>query len=188
MCVVARALNNPFFDRRLRELRERGGNSVVDSQDEMAGVRKILERLRRGGAVGILVDQCPKREKGELVPFFGRRAWSHRGPAVLALRSRATLLPAFIVADPERRGGHRIRFDEPIEPERTGDMAEDVLRLTARFQRVLEDEIRSRPEDWLWLHRRWKRSPDADGLYPIAHLRRRPPAPRVPGRSAPAEP
>jgi len=136
----------------------------------------VARRERTGNSQyfeDILVDQCPRREKGILVPFFEKRAWAHRGPAVLALRSRATLLPAFIVDDPDRPGCYLIRFGAPIEPERTGDTEEDVRRLTARFQRVMEDEIRSRPEDWLWIHRRWKRSPDAEGLYPVVHHRHR---------------
>jgi KDO2-lipid IV(A) lauroyltransferase len=178
--IVARPLNNPHIDARLEGLRARGGNVVVSPDDGPAGVRTILAHLRRGGMVGILADQCPQRHRGIPVPFFGKLAWSHRGPALLAIRSGAAVVPGFIHGVPGGRT-HSIRIDEEIPVLRTGDGEEDIRALTTRIQAAIEAEVRRAPEDWFWIHRRWKRSPDAGCIYPAVHRHRRRKGPAAAG-------
>jgi KDO2-lipid IV(A) lauroyltransferase len=172
MLLVARSLNNPHFDARIRALRSRGGNSLVTPDDGPGGIRRILDHLRKNGAVGVLADQCPQRKRGVPVPFFGKLAWSHRGPASLALRSDAAVLPVFIHPDPGGRG-YSIRVDEELPFPGTGDREQDVKLLIASMQAAIEAEVRRAPEHWFWIHRRWKRSPDEVCSYPSIHRHRR---------------
>lgn len=180
LLVVARPMNNSHIEARMGGLRNRGGNVVVSPDDGPAGVRTILAHLRRGGRVAILADQCPQRQRGIPVPFFGKLAWSHRGPAILAIRSGAAVVPAFIHGVPGGRT-YSVRIDEEIPVLRTGDGEEDIRALTARIQGAIEAEVRRAPEDWFWLHRRWKRSPDAGCIYPTVHRHRRRRAPAAAG-------
>lgn len=162
MQVVVRPLNNPLFDRALNAVRVRGRNQILERRK---GVGEMINHLNGGGMTGLLVDHCPRRQFGIFVPFFDRTSLCHRGPALLALRTRAAVLPAFL-----RRSAGDGRFEihvgPEIEVERTGSTREDVRRLTARIQKEMETEIRSRPEEWLWLHRRWKRGPPGENQYP----------------------
>jgi Kdo2-lipid IVA lauroyltransferase/acyltransferase len=172
MLLLARPLENPHFEVRIRNLRSRGGNAVVSTDEGPDTVRRILAHLEENGAVGILADQSPQRKRGVPVPFFGKLAWSHRGPASMALRSGAAVIPVFIHPDAEGRG-YSIRAGEELPLLRTGDRDEDVRLLTAAMQAAIEDEVRRAPEHWFWIHRRWKRSPDRICDYPAVHRRRR---------------
>jgi KDO2-lipid IV(A) lauroyltransferase len=160
LVAVGRTLRNEALYELIRDRRTQHGSELV-AQD----ARAILRALREGAVVGVLVDQyTTQRRGGVLVPFLGRRAWTNAGPALLALRTNAIVLPAHV----ERIEGarHRVVIGRPIELERTGDRAKDVLLATARIQQEVESWVRADPAPWLWSHRRFKRSPDApDSLY-----------------------
>jgi KDO2-lipid IV(A) lauroyltransferase len=156
LSVVARPLDSSLLDRVATRLRERGGAEVIGKRHAL---RSIREALRAGRMVGILLDQNASRREGVFVPFFGEPASTSRSLALLALTSGAPVLPVFI----ERQAGgrHRVRVGEPIPPPATGDRRRDVLAFTEAFAAAVEARIRLAPEQWLWMHRRWKTRPPA---------------------------
>ncbi|MGH9379148.1 MAG: lysophospholipid acyltransferase family protein [Thermoanaerobaculia bacterium] len=149
MRVVARRLDAEGFQRLLLGLRERFGTESIE-RGESGAARSLLRTLRDGGALGILIDQ-DTRVDGVWVPFFGRPAYTPVAAAQLARRHGAGVIPAFI----ERRsdGRHLARFHPPIE------LPADPEAATAILTRVIEDQIRRVPEQWVWMHRRWRRQP-----------------------------
>jgi len=150
--VVARPLDNSRLDDLLTALRERGGNQVIRKRE---AVQAILQVLRRGETVGILIDQHISEREGVVVPFFGRPASTASAPALIALRSGATVLPVGIMREPGR-GRYRIAVGAEVAVRRSGDLKADLVENTARFNRAIEAIIRERPEQWFWVHRRWK--------------------------------
>ena len=147
---VYRAANNPWVDRLLRQhLRARHAVSKGAK-----GGRDLLRHLHRGGHIAMLVDQ--KQNDGIAVPFFGRDAMTAPAIARLGLHFDCPIVPIRV----ERIGGARFRLTimAAIEPARTGDAARDVLATMTRVNAVIEDWVRARPEQWLWLHRRWPES------------------------------
>jgi len=170
--VFARRRSNPHLERIIENLRTRGGNVVITAQEMKAeGARELIGALRKGGAIGILVDQAPRGPHGVLVPFFGKLAWTLRVPALLALRTGAALVPAFLRPHPSEQGRYLIYFGPEIPKIDSGDRDEDVRKLSEQLQGVIEAEVRARPEEWFWVHRRWKRSPDLVDPYPAPVLR-----------------
>lgn len=151
--VVARPLDNPRLDELLTRLRERGGNRVIRKRD---AVQAILQALRRGEMVGILIDQHISEREGVVVPFFGQPASTASAPALIAMRSGAAVFPAGILR--EGRGRYRVRIAEEVAVRRSGDLRADLVENTARFTAAIEALIRERPDHWFWLHRRWKTS------------------------------
>jgi KDO2-lipid IV(A) lauroyltransferase len=159
--VVARPLDNPRLDDLITALRERGGNRVIRKRE---AVQAILQALRRGETVGILIDQHISEREGVVVPFFGRPASTASAPALLALRSGAAVLPAGIVREPGR-GRYRITVGPEVAVRRSGDLRADLVENTARFNRAIEAMIRERPDHWFWVHRRWKTRLPLDPLF-----------------------
>jgi KDO2-lipid IV(A) lauroyltransferase len=147
---VYRPVNNPYVDKWL--VAQRSKNGPVDQIPKgPGGTRRLFTLLRRGQIVALLVDQ--KTNEGVPVPYFGRDAMTTPAPAALALRLDCALLPASI----ERLGGARFRcrVHPPIEFTPSGDYDKDVVALTAQLTRKIEDIVRQRPSQWLWIHRRW---------------------------------
>lgn len=151
LTVVARPLDNPYLDRLLDALRRRWGSRMVEKREAMS---VLMDVLRRGGRVGVLIDQHVSRREGIFVNFFGHPACTTTGPALLALRSGAAIIPVVVVR--EERGRFRILLGKEVNPPRTGKVKEDVVALTAGMTEALEELIRRRPEQWFWVHRRWK--------------------------------
>jgi KDO2-lipid IV(A) lauroyltransferase len=156
MHVVVRPLDNPRIDALVERYRALGGNRVIDKKD---AARDILKALARNEAVGILIDQNATPENGAFVDFFGVPACASTGLAKLAARSGAAVIPGFALwSAAERR--YVLRFYPPLEI--SGDAGAD----TARLQNQLEAVIREYPDQWLWIHRRWKtRPPGQPPLY-----------------------
>jgi KDO2-lipid IV(A) lauroyltransferase len=152
MSVVVRPLDNPLIDRMVEKRRALSGNTLFSKRDF---ARSILQALRRNEAVGILVDQNSSVENGAFVPFFGRLACANLTFARLAARSGAPVIPGFAVWQSEERR-YVLRFYPPVEI--TGDAAAD----TARIQAAVENAIREYPDQWLWIHRRWKTRPEGE--------------------------
>ena len=149
--IVARPLDLPAADRVLREIRTRTGNRLIDKS---RSADEIGRRLRERKAVGILLDQNASWYEGVYVPFFGRRACTNKGLALLALRYDALVIPTFNhrLAD----GRYEINFEPALKLHRTGNISEDVISNTALFNRVIEKQIRNVPDNWFWVHRRWR--------------------------------
>lgn len=151
MAVVARSLDEPGLQRLLAGLRQRFGTPTIERGSEGAA-RQLLTQLRRGGAIGMLIDQDTKVD-GVWVPFFGRPAFTPVGAAKIALRQKAVVIPAFAERLPD--GRHLLRFDPPIA------LPDDLTEATALLSSKIEAQIRHRPEQWVWMHRRWRRQPPA---------------------------
>jgi KDO2-lipid IV(A) lauroyltransferase len=151
---VYRATNNPYVDAWL--VKQRSTHIFPDQVAKGAdGARKIINILRRGDALAMLVDQ--KMNDGLAIPFFGRDAMTAMAPAGLAIKYGAALVPAAIVRE---NGAHfRVKVYPEIEVPKTNDRVADAVEILTRINRFLEDRIREKPENWLWLHRRWPKEP-----------------------------
>ena len=154
LAFVTRPLDNPHLERYLQGVREAAGNTVIPKK---SAAREILERLKAGGSVGILMDQNTTLQEGMFADLFGVPAATSTGLALFALRTGATVLPGYL--KPMRQGKYTIKFLPPVELQRTGEMASDIAENTRIFNRILEGIIREQPEAWLWGHKRWKNQP-----------------------------
>jgi len=149
--VLVRPLDHKPLDAILTEIRTRTGNHIVDKDNSAGFVRELL---RRNQIVAILLDQNASWYEGVYVPFFGRTACTNKGLALFALRYGATVLPAFNVR--QRDGRYKIMFEPPVNLVRTGDIGRDVVENTRIFNEIIEKYIRMAPDNWLWVHRRWR--------------------------------
>jgi KDO2-lipid IV(A) lauroyltransferase len=162
MSFLARRVDNPLVERLAETNRARFGNRSIDKKGSL---REVLKTLKTGGVVGILADLNSAREEGVFVDFFGHPACTTAGVATLALRTGAVVLPGYILWD-EAKQIHRLCFEPPVATINTGNPKDDVVTNTARYTRVLEAVIRRHPDQWLWIHRRWKTRPEGeDSIY-----------------------
>ncbi len=155
---LVRPLDNPLVDRLLNRYRELSGNRTIDKNK---AVRPVLEALKRGEGVGLLIDVNTLADQGVFCDFFGIPACSTTGLAVFALRSNAPVIPGFLIWD-ESLKKHRLRFEPEIPLVRTGDFKEEVRINTARFTGVIEEYARRYPDQWLWIHKRWHTRPEGE--------------------------
>ena len=150
LSVVVRPLDSPLYDGILERFRTRSGVELITKRRALTD---IVEALRRGRMVGILLDQNASRREGVFVPFFGIPASTSKGMALIALRTGAPVLPVFIRRRPD--GRHVIDAGAPVPVPPDGD----VVAFTRAFNEAIEAAIRQAPEQWFWLHRRWKTRP-----------------------------
>jgi len=156
--VVVRDLDNPYVDRLAKQYRTLHGNSSIGK----AGfARRLLSALRRGETVGILMDTNMSPPQGVFVEYFGLAACTASGVARAALRTGAAVVPAFTIWD-EALAKYRIRFEPALEPLSTGDPDQDAVANTALYTKAIEDCVRRYPDQWLWVHRRWKTRPPGE--------------------------
>ena len=154
LSVVLRPLDAPWLDRLATRMRER---SEVDLIDKRAALRPVLRALADGAMVGILLDQNAARREGVFVPFFGHPASTSKSLAVLALRTGSPIVPAFIHR--EDAGLHRVVVAAPLALPLSGNVEAAVVTLTARCTEAIEAAIRTTPDQWLWMHDRWRTRP-----------------------------
>jgi KDO2-lipid IV(A) lauroyltransferase len=154
--IVMRSLDNLYLDRLMRHYRTMYGNSTVDKDDF---VRGLLSAMKKGETVGILMDTNMTPPQGVFVDFFGIPACTASGLARIALRTDAAVVPGFTVWDSSLRK-YRLRFDPALQLTRTGNDDADAIANTALFTKVIEDYVRRYPDQWLWVHRRWKTRPE----------------------------
>jgi KDO2-lipid IV(A) lauroyltransferase len=156
LAIVMRSLDNARVDRLIQSYRTMHGNRTVDKDDF---VRGLLAAMRNGETVGILMDTNMTPPQGIFVDFFGIPACTASGLARIALRTDAAVVPGFTVWDVKLRK-YILRFDPAVELVRTGDDQADVVANTAKFTKIIEDYVRRYPDQWLWVHRRWKTRPE----------------------------
>lgn len=156
LSVVMRSLDNPLVDRLIQSYRTMHGNRTVDKDDF---VRGLLAAMRAGEVVGILMDTNMTPPQGVFVDFFGIPAYAASGLARIALRTDAAVVPGFTVWDSKLRK-YILRFDPAVQLVRTGDDQADIVANTAKFTKIIEDYVRRYPDQWLWVHRRWKTRPE----------------------------
>jgi KDO2-lipid IV(A) lauroyltransferase len=160
--VVMRPMDNEYLDRMLQHYRTMHGNKTVAKDDF---VRGLLAAMKAGETVGILMDTNMTSPQGVFVDFFGIPACTASGLARIALRTDASVVPGFTIWD-QALGKYRLRFDPVVELVRTGDLEADIIANTQKFTKVIEDYVRNYPDQWLWVHRRWKTRPEGEkGLY-----------------------
>jgi KDO2-lipid IV(A) lauroyltransferase len=162
MSIVVRPLDNPYLNRLVDRYRSLHGNRSFAKQDFARG---LLSALKKREIVGILMDTNMTPPQGEFVDFFGVPACTATGIARVALHADATVLPAFTVWDKEL-GKYRICIDPALKLVRTGDADADAIANTQLFTKAIESYAARFPEQWLWVHRRWKtRPPGEPALY-----------------------
>jgi len=154
--IVMRPMDNEFLDRLLQHYRTMHGNKTVAKDDF---VRGLLAAMKAGETVGILMDTNMTPPQGIFVDFFGIPACTASGLARIALRTDAAVVPGFTIWDPALKK-YRLRFDPARALIRTGDLEADIAANTQIFTKVIEDYVRRYPEQWLWVHRRWKTRPE----------------------------
>ena len=158
MWVVMRSLDNPRVDGLIQSYRMMHGNRTVDKDDF---VRGLLTAMKKGEVVGILMDTNMTPPQGVFVDFFGIPAYTASGLARIALRTDAAVVPTFTTWD-AKLGKYRLRFDPAVELIRSDDNEKDIVANTAKFTSIIEDYVRRVPEQWLWVHRRWKTRPEGE--------------------------
>jgi KDO2-lipid IV(A) lauroyltransferase len=154
--IVMRPMDNEYLDRLLQHYRTMHGNKTVAKDDF---VRGLLAAMKAGETVGILMDTNMTPPQGIFVDFFGIPACTASGLARIALRTDAAVVPGFTIWDPAL-GKYRLRFDPALQLIRTGHLEADIAANTQMFTKVIEDYVRKYPDQWLWVHRRWKTRPE----------------------------
>jgi KDO2-lipid IV(A) lauroyltransferase len=164
MGMMSKVINNPIMviakpvkknrrvDQFITQIREKAGLEVIPTEKAS---RKVIRALSQNRVVGILIDQRAKRGEGVWADFFGRKAPTTPGLAVLAMKTGAPVLPVFMIRNGYQR--HRLLIKEPLELVHTGDIKKDVEANTQLNNHTLESMIRQYPDQWFWVHRRWER-------------------------------
>jgi KDO2-lipid IV(A) lauroyltransferase len=152
---LVRRIENPKVERLVEKMRTRFGNHTID---KASAAQRMLKILRADDTLGLLVDINVPRSSGIFVNFFDRPASTTFIAAKLALRTGAAVLPALMPWEP-RRGRFVLYIGTPLNIERTGDEKEDVRRLTALYTQTIESYVRRYPDQWLWIHKRWRTQP-----------------------------
>ncbi|MGE3538428.1 MAG: lysophospholipid acyltransferase family protein [Candidatus Tectimicrobiota bacterium] len=150
--VIVRPLDNPALQRLTEDYRHAAGYRTIPKREALATCLKVL---RQGEIVALLMDQSSLRRESVPVEFFGVSAYTPMGPALLALRARCPVVSGFLIC--EGPGRHRLVFSPEIPVQRTGNLQQDIVVTTQAFTRIIETYVRRYPEQWFWLHRRWKR-------------------------------
>jgi KDO2-lipid IV(A) lauroyltransferase len=156
LAVVVRPLDSPALQALAERVRRKAGVEIIAKRGALG---PVLGALAAGRIVGVLLDQNATRREGVFVPFFGRPASTSRALAVLALRTGAPIVPIFTRRDPD--GSHRVVVRPPLAPPETSDREQAVVELTAACARAIEHAVRESPEQWLWMHDRWRTRPTA---------------------------
>jgi Kdo2-lipid IVA lauroyltransferase/acyltransferase len=156
LSIVVRPLDAPWLDAVADRLRRKAGVELIDKR---GALRPVLGALKRGRLVGILMDQNVARREGIFVSFFGRPASTSRSIAVLALRTGTPVVPIYIY---RQDGRHRVVIHPALSVDPKAADGDAVTELTQRCTTSIEDAIGAAPEQWLWLHNRWRTRPPSE--------------------------
>lgn len=154
LAMITRPLDNPLLEDFVRIRREASGNRVILKR---SAIRQALKAVSEGKGVAIVIDQNVRAGARLFLEFFGRPASTTPTLALLALKTGAPVVPVFSIPGP--RGSYHVVYGPEVVFEPTGDRDRDVRALTERCTKIIEDQIRARPEFWLWMHERWKSRP-----------------------------
>lgn len=158
LAIVVRALDARWLNALADRLRRRSGVELIDKR---GALRPVLDALRRRGMVAILLDQNAARSEGVFVPFFGRPASTSRSLAVLAVRTGTPVVPIFIRR--EGPGRHLVVVRPPLPAPSTEEPDRAIAEMTRRCTEAIETAVRETPEQWLWIHERWRTRPAGEG-------------------------
>lgn len=160
---LVRPIKNGRVDALISRYRCRSGNQPIDKN---RAARAMLKVLADAGTVGILADHNTSLDEGVFVDFFGVPASTTSGLARIALRTDAAIVPGFLCWD-ENAQKYRLQFGPAVELIRSGNEDEDVHANTQQFTRIIEKYVRAHPEQWVWIHKRWKTRPAGENsIYP----------------------
>jgi KDO2-lipid IV(A) lauroyltransferase len=151
---VVRLLDNRFLNKFIYKIRTKFNSGMIVKKN---AIKEILKCLRRNELVAILMDQNTGAHEGIFVDFFARKACTNPVVAILAVRTGAPVLPVFTIR--EGVGKFKVIIGEEIEIIPSGDYKRDIEKYTAQFTEIIESIVRKYPDQWLWLHRRWKTRP-----------------------------
>lgn len=161
---MARPLDNKPLDAMVNHYRGASGNKPIYKNE---AARMMLRILKDAGTIGILADQNTMPDEGVFVEFFGVPACTTTGIARVAMHTDAAVVPGYAFWD-ENLGKYRLRFEPAVELVRSGDAEKDVAENTQRFAKVIEEIIRKYPDQWVWIHARWKNRPKGEApMYPF---------------------
>jgi KDO2-lipid IV(A) lauroyltransferase len=146
--VLQRERDQPEMNQYITELRAKAGVRTID-RGSASSAKEMINSIKRGGILAFVIDQNIRTESVK-VPFFGREALTPIGPARLAVRTEAVVVTAYASRLPD--GTHRLQFLEPVQCRKS----DDPVELTARITREIEEHIRAVPEQWVWMHDRWR--------------------------------
>lgn len=147
---VAKKQKDGAMDKFIMEYRQLVGMHITYTSD----VREMFKMIKDGWMIGLITDQDPSLRDGIIIEMFGRKTNTFTGPATIARFQKAPIFPGQIMHRPD--GGHHIKILPPIYVERTKDKHDDIRRTMQQVNDILEAHIRKYPEDWFWLHDRWK--------------------------------
>jgi len=151
---IYRVLDNSFLEKNITAVRASCG---VTSLSKEKAMRPIMRLLKKGETVHLLIDQNVAWYDGIFVDFFGRQACATSGLALLALHTDSPVLPAFTHRLPD--GKYLLEIGREVEMIRSGNRDQDILLNTTNFTKTIEQQVRRRPEQWFWVHQRWKTRP-----------------------------
>ena len=151
--VVYRPLDAPILDEMVRRIRQRFGAALIPKKRNIFKINRVL---RDGRCIAILLDQNVDWYEGVFVDFLGHRACTSKGLAALSILSKAPVVPAFLVREAD---GFHAHFEPPIYPNVTGDRIRDLEDNTQRYNQAIESFVRRYPDQWFWVHQRWKTRP-----------------------------
>jgi Kdo2-lipid IVA lauroyltransferase/acyltransferase len=149
--MVARKMDNPYLQNKIDKIRTSTGNHVINKNDAFW---EMIKLLKKGELVCLLMDQNVVKREGVFVPFFGRAACTNKGLAMILLKTKTPMVPIFIIR--QNDGSHRIVVKPEIPLVQTGNLKNDIRQNTANVNLAIEEIVRQYPDQWLWMHRRWK--------------------------------
>jgi len=163
--VIARPLDNIHMEKELLKMRKGLGEDVIDKKNAARGV---LKALHGNSMVAILIDQNVLQDEAVFVDFFGKAAATTPALAVFHIRTGSPLIPVFSYPTPD--GTYHIKIFPPLQVQLSDRFKDDILKITQRCTKMIEDQIRRNPFFWLWFHNRWKTRPEEQtGSGPIAN-------------------
>ena len=148
---VYRVFDSPFLERIITDVRASYGNISLSKENAM---RPMIRLLKNGATINLLIDQNVTWYEGVFVDFFGRKACTTPGMALLPLHTKAQVLPVFTRRLPD--GKYLLKIGKKVEIVSSGNRDTDVLINTQNFTKIIEEKIRQYPEQWFWIHQRWK--------------------------------
>jgi KDO2-lipid IV(A) lauroyltransferase len=151
MSIVGKSLKSPRMQEILRQNREKFGIELIDKKGAVRGMMKALSNKR---TLGLLVDHHTTTNEGAVIHFFSKEATQTMSAAMIARKFDAILFPVFIHSDDFKR--YTLTFSPEILPIKTQNAQEDIQMMTQQQADAIEEAIKKKPDEWFWLHRRWK--------------------------------
>jgi Kdo2-lipid IVA lauroyltransferase/acyltransferase len=152
--LIAKPLDFRPAERLVRAIREKSGNQCVSKEKSM---RRLIQVLKEGGILATLMDQNIDWKDGVFVPFFNKLACTNKGLALLVRKTQVPVIPVFIIE--QGQGHYRVVFSPPLPWLSFGDKTKEIEENSAQYNRVIEDMARKYPEQYFWVHQRWKTRP-----------------------------